>query len=396
MNYVNEKEGVCNMNRKTTGLYIHIPFCVQKCLYCDFASGPASEKIKRDYVNCLLKEIELSDEEYDSLLVDTVFIGGGTPSVLNADWMEEILCKLKELYEFTKDCECTIEVNPGTVDVKKLKKYREMGINRLSIGLQSCNDNELKALGRIHDFNTFEKTYSAAREAGFQNINIDLMSSIPEQTEESFIRSLKRVLALNPEHISVYSLIVEEGTPFYEMDLRLPDEEEERRIYHETGELLKEYGYEQYEISNYAKPGMECKHNIRYWQCEEYIGFGVAAASYFNGVRRKNTENTDRYLKYMQNAAVHFNPDMDALYCEKEILTQADMISEFMFMGLRMNKGISKEEFCRRFGCTPEAKFGEMIAKHTQNGLLQNKDDYIRLTDKGRDICNYIMADFLL
>lgn len=380
------------MNRKSLGIYIHIPFCMQKCLYCDFVSGPSSIEIKRNYVNYLLKEIEAciygnkSGSEY---IVDTIFIGGGTPSVLDADWIEEILCKLKEWFEISDDCECTIEVNPGTVDFTKLEKYREAGINRLSIGLQSCNDNELKVLGRIHNFKNFEDTFQSARTAGFDNINVDLMSSIPEQTKESFIQSLKRVINLNPEHISVYSLIVEEGTPFYEMDLNLPDEDTERQIYYKTGEILKEHGYEQYEISNYAKPGKECKHNIRYWQCDEYIGFGVAAASYYNGVRWKNTEDINFYLKYMQGE------QCDDFYSEKEILTPEEQCAEFMFMGLRMNQGVSAEEFFKRFGITPDEKYGEIIEKHIQNGLLVKEENCIRLTDKGRDVCNFVMADFL-
>lgn len=413
------------MNRKSLGIYIHIPFCVQKCLYCDFVSGPASSEIKRNYVNYMLKEIELcnyGNKPGSEYVVDTIFIGGGTPSVLNADWIAEILCKLKGIFEIADDCECTIEVNPGTVDFTKLKKYRESGINRLSIGLQSCNDNELKILGRIHDFKTFEDTFQSARQAGFDNINIDLMSSIPDQTEKSFVQSLERVIDLNPEHISVYSLIVEEGTPFYEMDLNLPDEDTERQIYYKTGEILKAHGYEQYEISNYAKPGKECKHNIRYWQCNEYIGFGVAAASYFNGVRWKNTEDINFYIKYIQSAgdisdkqcedcdnnkqyADNSNDKQRAdnidvmqnneFFSEKEILAPEEQCAEFMFMGLRMNKGVSAEEFCRRFDFTPEEKYGEVIAKHIQNGLLVKEENCIRLTDKGRDVCNFVMADFL-
>lgn len=385
------------MSRKSLGIYIHIPFCVQKCLYCDFVSGPASLKTKRDYVNCLIKEIDMRAEQLpDEYIVDTIFIGGGTPSVLDADWVKELLCKLDERFVFSKDCECSIEVNPGTVDSDKLEAYRKAGINRLSIGLQSCNDNELKALGRIHDYNAFADTYQAARKTGFENINIDLMSSIPEQTEESFSVSLKRITELNPEHLSVYSLIVEEGTPFYDMDLKLPDEDTERQIYYKTGQILKEYGYEQYEISNYAKPGKECRHNIRYWRCDEYIGFGVAAASFLNGVRWKNTENINKYIKYMQGAEM-FTDLQDDIFCsEKDILTAEDMCSEFMFMGLRMNCGVSKEEFIRRFGVTPEEKYGAVIEKHIRNGLLQNEKNYIRLTEKGRDVSNYVMADFLL
>ena len=387
------------MNRKSLGIYIHIPFCMQKCLYCDFVSGPASDEIKRNYVNYLLKEIEVciygnkSGSEY---IVDTIFIGGGTPSVLEADCIEEILCKLKEKFEISEDCECTIEVNPGTVDSDKMEKYREAGINRLSIGLQSCNDNELKALGRIHNFKTFEEMFWAARQAGFDNINVDLMSSIPEQTEESFIRSLKRVVELNPEHISVYSLIVEEGTPFYEMNLNLPDEDTERQIYYKTGKILNENGYGQYEISNYAKHGRECRHNIRYWQCDEYIGFGVAAASCLDNVRWKNTENINKYLEYMQKASRFEDLRKEDFYSEKEVLTPEEQCAEFMFMGLRMNNGVSEEIFWRRFGYIPEERYGEVIAKHIQNGLLEKKDKCIRLTDKGRDICNYVMADFLL
>ena len=383
------------MNRKSLGIYIHIPFCVQKCLYCDFVSEPASLETKRNYANQLLKEIAFYNFD-NKYIVDTIFIGGGTPSVLDADWIKAILCKLEDEFEISYNCECTIEVNPGTVDLEKLKKFREAGVNRLSIGLQSCNDNELKALGRIHNFKTFEEMFWAARQAGFDNINVDLISSIPEQTEESFIRSLKRVVELNPEHISVYSLIVEEGTPFYEMNLNLPDEDTERQIYYKTGKILNENGYGQYEISNYAKHGRECRHNIRYWQCDEYIGFGVAAASCLDNVRWKNTENINKYLEYMQKASRFEDLRKEDFYSEKEVLTPEEQCAEFMFMGLRMNNGVSEEIFWRRFGYIPEERYGEVIAKHIQNGLLEKKDKCLRLTDKGRDICNYVMADFLL
>lgn len=402
------------MSRKSLGIYIHIPFCVQKCLYCDFVSGPASIEVKRNYVNCLLKEIDYraeslcpfitmqkeQDEEVvkdvnlaDGYLVDTVFIGGGTPSVLEADLIGDILCKLKERFLFAPDCECSMEVNPGTVDAVKLQKYKEVGINRLSIGLQSCHDPELKALGRIHDYKTFEETYETAKAAGFNNINVDLMSAIPEQTVESFAASLQRIAELSPEHISVYSLIVEEGTPFYDMDLKLPGEEEERQIYHKTGAILKEYGYAQYEISNYAKKGKECKHNIRYWKCEEYVGFGCAAASFVNGVRWKNTEKIKIYMESMQGKFTRL-ADSD-FYCEKEELTQEDKYAEFMFMGLRMNEGVSEDEFCERFGVTMAEKYGEVIDKHIKNNLLICQNNRVMLTEQGRDICNYVMADFL-
>ncbi len=384
------------MNRKTVGIYIHIPFCVQKCLYCDFISAPASSQIKKEYVEQLLKEIELRTQGFDTFMVDTVFIGGGTPSVLEPKDIERILCKLKEEFCISPDCECSIEVNPGTVDMNKLMAYREAGINRLSIGLQSCNDNELKALGRIHDFRIFEETFRLARKAGFDNINVDLMSSIPEQTVESFEKSLKCIVELEPEHISVYSLIVEEGTPFYNMNLNLPSEDEERLIYHETGRILKEHGYSQYEISNYAKSGKECKHNIKYWKCDEYIGFGVAAASYLNGVRWKNTENINKYMKCMRDSLAVQDLQDEDFYCEREILTPEDQYAEFMFMGLRMNEGVSKKEFVKRFGVSVNEIYGDIIRKHLQNGLLIQADERIQLTDRGRDISNCVMADFII
>ena len=376
------------MNHKSFGIYIHIPFCVRKCLYCDFVSGPSTTEVQINYVNQLKKEICAATNDD---IVDTVFIGGGTPSVLDVNLLEEILCKLKEAFCLAPDCEYSMEINPGTVDYDKLVKYRKMGINRLSIGLQSCNDNELKALGRIHDYKTFEETYFLARKAGFENINVDLMSSVPEQTPESFSRSLRKVAELNPEHISVYSLIVEEGTPFYDMELQLPSEEEERLIYHETGRILREYGYEQYEISNYAKKGKECRHNIRYWQCDEYLGFGVAAASYQNGVRRKNTTDMECYLQTSFDALRE-----DLFYEEEESLTQEDQYAEFMFMGLRMNAGIAKDEFINRFGVPVETIYGDVIKKHVKNGLLEVTDQCIRLTERGRDVSNFVMSDFIL
>lgn len=399
------------MNRKSLGIYIHIPFCVQKCLYCDFVSGPAKIEIKRDYVNQLLKEIEIRAEqlcpfsseegesednvqEYGSAkdyVIDSIFIGGGTPSVLDGEWIKEILCKLKESFYFDKNCECSIEVNPGTVDYEKLLCYRQAGINRLSIGLQSCNDNELKALGRIHDYAAFEETYRLARKAGFTNINIDLMSAIPEQTEESFNFSLKQICELGPEHLSVYSLIVEEGTPFYDMDLKLPDEEEERQMYHNTAEMLKKYGYEQYEISNYAKPGRECRHNLRYWHCEEYIGFGCAAASFVNGVRWKNTENRTEYMKYLADGKTL----QGNFYCEKEMLTESDKMSEFFILGLRMNRGVSLDEFKEKFGRDIYEAYNISLENHLKHGLLEIRNNRIALTDRGRDLGNYVMRDFL-
>ncbi len=421
------------MNHKSLGIYIHIPFCVQKCLYCDFISGPSTETEQKDYVNQILKEIQTKTEALRShtvskdndesqilkkinnnYIVDTIFIGGGTPSVLKAEEMVRILCKLKEAFSVSPDCECTIEVNPGTVDYDKLIQYKEAGVNRLSIGLQSCNDTELKALGRIHDYKAFEETYHLARKAGFYNINVDLMSSIPMQTLESFSGSLKKVAELEPEHISVYSLIVEEGTPFYHMDLILPSEEEERQIYTATGHILKEYGYTQYEISNYAKPGKECMHNVRYWKCKEYIGFGVAAASFMDSFRWKNTIKKDCYLNadmkdipmlpqlikntWQEDTKKELIQEVmreDSFYEEAEYLSKCDRYAEFMFMGLRMNAGVSDTEFAERFGTSMNDIYGEIIAKHVEKGLLIYDGKRVQLTDRGRDVSNYVMSDFL-
>ena len=370
------------MQRKPLSVYVHIPFCVQKCLYCDFVSEPASLETKRNYVNQLLKEIAFYNFD-NKYIVDTIFIGGGTPSVLDADWIKAILCKLEDKFEISYDCECTIEVNPGTVDLEKLKKFRGAGVNRLSIGLQSCNDNELKALGRIHNFKTFEEMFWAARQAGFDNINVDLMSSIPEQTEESFIRSLKRVVELNPEHISVYSLIVEEGTPFYEMNLNLPDEDTEWQIYYKTGKILNENGYGQYEISNYARVGYESRHNLKYWRDEEYIGLGAAAYSYFHGVRFGNIRSLDEYLSSSDSCA-----DIDIVDLDGEKL-------EYAMMHFRLSEGICLDRYYSRFGESFLQGREGKINNYISLGLMRMDNGYLFLTEQGFYVSNSILADIL-
>lgn len=401
--------------KKELEVYIHIPFCARKCAYCDFLSAPASSDTMHQYLEALLQEIREFpwEEEYE---VSTVFFGGGTPSILPAEWIGRILETLEERQgnggsdyagrvwkpvpaasESVSAREITIECNPGTADFEKLRAYHEMGINRLSLGLQSADDQELKCLGRIHTWEEFLDTYQAARRAGFENINIDLMSALPGQTEASWESTLKKVLALKPEHISAYSLIVEEGTPFYERyeeDVKrreageaciaLPSEEEERRMYALTEQYLASAGMYRYEISNYAKPGYECRHNIGYWRRTDYVGFGLGASSLLKNVRYRNPEDLSSYLK------------KDFSGREKEKLTIPDQMSEFMFLGLRMTEGVSEQKYSETFGVRMEEIYAEPLRKLIDENLICRKNGQVYLTDRGRDLANPVMAEFLL
>ncbi|MDD6616825.1 MAG: radical SAM family heme chaperone HemW [Lachnospiraceae bacterium] len=401
--------------KKELEVYIHIPFCARKCAYCDFLSAPASSDTMHQYLEALLQEIREFpwEEEYE---VSTVFFGGGTPSILPAEWIGRILETLEERQgnggsdyagrvwkpvpaasESVSAREITIECNPGTADFEKLRAYHEMGINRLSLGLQSADDQELKCLGRIHTWEEFLDTYQAARRAGFENINIDLMSALPGQTEASWESTLKKVLALKPEHISAYSLIVEEGTPFYERyeeDVKrreageaciaLPSEEEERRMYALTEQYLASAGMYRYEISNYAKPGYECRHNIGYWRRTDYVGFGLGASSLLKNVRYRNPEDLSSYLK------------RDFSGREKEKLTIPDQMSEFMFLGLRMTEGVSEQKYSETFGVRMEEIYAEPLRKLIDENLICRKNGQVYLTDRGRDLANPVMAEFLL
>lgn len=363
------------------GIYVHIPFCIRKCLYCDFVSFVRTDDVKKAYVDRLIDEIRNAPNEET---VDSVFFGGGTPSLLDADLTEQIMSAIKEHFTLTEDFECTIEMNPGTVSKEKLEAYLQMGFNRLSIGLQSCNDDELRILGRVHTYEEFEQAFLLARQSGFHNINIDLMSAIPNQTVASYQTSLHKVMQLRPEHISAYSLIIEEGTPFAEMELQLPDEDEEREMYYETKRILAKAGYERYEISNYALPGYECRHNTRYWTGESYLGFGISAASFYNNKRVTNASSLEEYIA---SGAGH----------EEEImLTKEDKMSEFFILGLRMSEGVTEEKFLHLFGVTAEEVFGEVIEKHLSNGLLIRKKGKLCLTEKGTDVSNYVLCDFVL
>ena len=395
------KEGV-----KELAVYIHLPFCVRKCLYCDFISGCYPEEVQNSYVNNLLKEIEwtfreIGKENKEDIVVSTVFFGGGTPSLLPAEDIEKILCKLKEHAVIDENAEISIEVNPGTIkrpvpgEEGKFEAYQRMGINRISIGMQSSSDDELKTLGRIHTFEEFKETFNLAREAGFDNINVDVMYALPGQDFASFEKSLRTAAGFHPTHISAYSLIVEEGTPFFDTDFEqegkpLPDEDEERRMYESAAEILAGYGYEQYEISNYAKPGYECKHNCAYWTGKEYLGFGLAAASLFGDMRYTNTKSMEDYLRVKD-----YN-DLKALRTDVEILSEDAEISEFVILGLRMNRGVKADEFYERFHVRLWERYADVIEEHIRNGLLEKTPDgSIYLTKEGRNLSNYVMKDFL-
>ena len=376
-----------NRAKKPLELYIHIPFCVKKCDYCDFLSGPAGKERQMEYFRALQREIsavsDFSDRE-----ITTIFIGGGTPSVPDPALVGAVLDQIRNKFFMAPDAEITIEANPGTLYKEKLQEYLAHGINRLSLGLQSPQNRELKLLGRIHTWEDFLESFSLAREAGFSNINIDLMSAIPEQTYEGWIHNLRTVAELSPEHISAYSLIVEEGTPFWEKDLKLPDEDTEYRMYEDTAAVLGEFGFHQYEISNYAKKDLECRHNKGYWQRTDYLGLGLGASSLLDHVRFSNTERMEDYIR---NSAFP-----EKIRCNLETLGEADEMAEFMFLGLRMAEGVSFQAFEEYFGKNMESIYGDVLKKHLSIGMLEKKDGKVFLTRKGIHVSNGVMADFLL
>lgn len=347
-------------------LYFHIPFCVRKCFYCDFLSAPGDEQTKEKYMGALLAETVRSAPQYTRYQVISLFIGGGTPSLVPVSAIEALMKTVRKHYHMAKDAEVTIEVNPGTVTQEGLERYYRAGINRLSIGLQSARNEELATIGRIHTWEEFQEIYAAARRAGFRNINVDIMSTLPGQTLAKYRNTLEKVLSLDnpPEHISAYSLILEEGTPFYEKyergELEIPDEDTDRLMYQETKAILGKACYHRYEISNYAKKGYECRHNCGYWKRQQYAGFGLGAASLIDNVRFKNGTDLAAYMA---------NP----IECREEIrlLSLREQMEEFLFLGLRMTKGVSFGEFRQLFGYRIEEVYGDVIRKNIRDGLLQ-------------------------
>lgn len=443
---------------KDLSIYVHIPFCKRKCNYCDFVSfGGCDISLQKDYINALCKEIDAFSLIADEYKIVTVFIGGGTPSYIPAEYIGMILDRIRETFIVDADCEITIEGNPDSLSKDKLILYRKYGINRLSIGLQSANDEMLKILGRVHNYDQFVAAYSRAREAGFTNINVDVMSGLPGESLESYVKTLAKVVAMQPEHISSYSLIIEDGTPLSENNellALLPSEEEDRKQYMRTKLLLGQSGYERYEISNYAKKGYECKHNLVYWTGGEYLGVGLSAASYlkikeydiervYNNENRfdvegvyndengydvervynnekdyamENCEGTDNYTwcrfrgvddineyigRYIKYGSGYFETDsvkqlIADHYKDIEVLSKKDAIEEYMFLGLRLMSGISIDRFQKRFNLSIDDIYGKVISKYVGLGCIIKDGDRLRLSDRGIDVSNGIFADFML
>ena len=374
------------------GIYIHIPFCVKKCSYCDFVSFCSDEKIWEQYTNAVVCEIENKKIE-NPKKVTTIYIGGGTPSLIPENYIVKIINTVKSRFKIEESAEITIEVNPGTVTEKKLVAYKNVGINRISIGLQSAEDRILKLIGRIHNYQTFLSTYNLTRNIGFENINVDLMLAIPTQTKEELLNTLNKVIELKPNHISLYSLIVEENTEIKKAlevgKLEYVDEKVEREMYWKTKRILEKNGYFHYEISNFAKRGFESKHNMDCWNQEEYIGFGIAAHSYINNKRFSNISNLEEYIKNINEENFEKNIELH------ENQTKQDKMKEYMMIRLRKIGGISISEFERRFRISPLFYFRFEIDKLVKENLLEVDLDYIKLTKKGLDFANIVFEEFI-
>lgn len=409
---------------KELELYLHIPFCERKCAYCDFLSAPADLPVRISYIKKLQEEIVYCGAQYGEYQVSSIFFGGGTPTILEGYQLAAILETVKEHFNITTDAEITVECNPGTLTAGKAEKLVQAGFNRLSMGLQSADDRELHLLGRIHNFAQFLESYDLARKAGFRNINVDLMSALPGQTLKSWQDTLQKVTALRPEHISAYSLIIEEGTPFYERfaeDERireegghprlLPEEDVERQMYELTETFLHAKGYERYEISNYAKPGYECRHNCGYWTRKDYLGLGLGASSLVEHQRFQNTSELKTYLEqeYSPQCEGQHERIAETIQLQEETgLTQTghhihietldkkSEMEEFMFLGLRLMAGISRQQFEKKFQVTLNSVYGEVLRKLKGEQLIEEVAGYVRLTEHGIDVSNYVLAEFLL
>jgi oxygen-independent coproporphyrinogen-3 oxidase len=420
MKEMNHEKSENDGNSRDLGLYIHVPFCIKKCDYCDFLSAPASTETMKQYFDAVLTEIDQYRENTGNYIVRTIFFGGGTPSVPDAAYIEKLMREIFRIFRVDMDnLEATIEVNPGTLTRDKLLTYKNIGINRLSFGLQSADNKELKLLGRIHTYEQFLANYYLARELGFNNINVDLMSALPGQNVSAWEYTLNKVIELEPEHISAYSLIIEEGTKFYEVYRKgaeaadnLPDEETDRLIYHKTKEILKNSGYHRYEISNYAKDAYECRHNSSYWTGTDYLGIGLGASSLLYGARFSNMHDIEQYISQCNEYRERRNSSVSAdesipndlkylndkigLRCNIEHLLKEQRMEEFMFLGLRMCCGISKYAFYHRFGIEIEKVYKDVLERLSKQKLLEICGDNIKLTEYGIDISNYVLSEFLL
>lgn len=373
------------------GLYIHIPFCVSKCKYCDFNSYKLNLEKKRKYLKALQKEMEFYREEVVGKNIETIFIGGGTPSILNENEIKFLFDEIKNNFNIKKDAEITMECNPGTLTLEKLKVMKDCGVNRLSIGLQAVQNQHLNYIGRIHTYEEFEKNYKQAKEVGFENINIDLMYALPNQSREDWMESLEKVVKLNPTHISAYSLILEEGTELFNMyerkEFKLLDEDTDIEMYKYTINYLKSNGYDQYEISNYAKKGYECKHNILYWKCKNYVGLGASASGFLNKTRYNNLCDLDEYEEIIYSGKKPLEWE--------EKLSIKDEIEESIFLGLRMNEGIKFEDFLEKYNFNFKEEYKNEINKLKNMELIQVNDEFMALTQKGREISNSVFVEFI-
>ena len=376
---------------ESIGLYIHIPFCRQKCLYCDFPSWAGREGQMQMYVDALTAEIRAQGKRYENREVVSVFFGGGTPTALEIPMLAQLMQAIRESFRVTADAELTTEANPGTLSYEMAAALKKMGFNRLSMGVQAWQNSILHRLGRIHTIEEFLENYHAVRQAGFENVNVDLMFALPGQSMAQWQETVRQIAALKPEHISAYSLIIEEGTPFYERygegrhAEELPDEDIERQMYVRTGEILEDYGYHRYEISNYAKDGYECRHNLGYWDRKEYLGLGAGASSLMDHIRWKEPD--------------HIGPSTGLVLEEREDFTRLrrkDEMEEFMFLGLRKINGVSEYDFYKSFRVSMDEIYKESIENLIKEGLLVREEDRIRLTDRGIDLSNYALSQFLL
>lgn len=390
------------MRRRKIGIYVHIPFCKQKCSYCDFCSYAEKEELISQYIKCLLKEIEdvgknnktdFENGKDNLFLVKTIYIGGGTPSLIQSKYIFEIMNNIKNNFEVEENAEITIEVNPGTVTLEKLEDYNKAGINRLSIGLQSTHEHLLKQIGRIHTYFDFLDTYRFAREVGFKNINVDLMIGLPNQTLTQVQDSVEEIVSMEPEHISVYSLILEEGTKLYkqveEENIKLPDEDLERKMYWKVKEILEKNNYTHYEISNFAKPNFESRHNLDCWNQKEYIGFGIAAHSYTNGIRYSNIKDLEKYINNYETGKIEDN------FVLQEKQNLEDMQKEYMLLGLRKLQGVSIQEFKTKFIANPVYLYHSELEKLVNEDLIEIDGDDIKLTKKGLDLANIVWEEFV-
>lgn len=377
---------------KEIGLYIHIPFCKSRCYYCDFTSFSNKENIVKRYIENLIKELNIYKEVVKEVSIKTIFIGGGTPSYIDEKHIERVLGFIKENFNIETLEEVTIEINPGTLDIGKARAYKSAGINRVSLGVQTLNDDHLKRVGRIHTQKQFYQSYDILRKSGFTNINLDFIFGLPAETIQDVEENLKEIERLKPEHISYYGLILEKNTHLYKLDkngeLNIPSESEEREMYYIIKQRLKDMGYIHYEISNFALKEKECKHNILYWTIESYIGVGISSHSYFNNKRYWNTNNLNKYFEDLGRGILPIEAGEDI---------NRDMeISEFSIMGLRLIKGIDKKRFKKKFGKDINYYFRKTINKHLKDGLIVEDDNFIKLTNKGLDISNLVEVDFLL